>query len=116
MAIILRKNWTTQSISEEFLGAKIKCIEDYAQPTIRTNPEHIVIHVGTNNLLSKKESAEISRDMVKLVLKLISDTFQVSVPNLTAGNDQYRKKALEISIYSKSAFESCVSGEKHQHY
>ena len=89
-------------------------MEDYAQTTIRTNPEHIVIHVGKNDLLSKKESAEISGDMVELVLKQISDTFQVSVSNLT-GNDQYRKKALEISISSTSAFESFVSGEK-QHY
>ena len=90
-------------------------MEDYAQTTIRTNPEHIVIHVGKNDLLSKKESAEISGDMVELVLKQISDTFQVSVSNLTTGNDQYRKKALEISISSISAFESFVSGEK-QHY
>ena len=90
-------------------------MEDYAQTTIRTNPEHIVIHVGKNDLLSKKESAEISGDMVELVLKQISDTFQVSVSNLTTGNDQYRKNALEISISSTSAFESFVSGEK-QHY
>ena len=90
-------------------------MQDYAQTTIRTNPEHIVIHVGKNDLLSKKESAEISGDMVELVLKQISDTFQVSVSNLTTGNDQYRKKALEISISSTSAFESFVSGEK-QHY
>ena len=36
-----------QSIRECFSGAKIKCMEDYAQPTIKTNPDHIVIHVRT---------------------------------------------------------------------
>ena len=63
-----------QSIRECFSGAKIKCMEDYAQPTIKTNPDHIVIHVGTNDLLSKKESAEISSAILNLTLKLKSDT------------------------------------------
>ena len=59
---------------KRFSGAKIKCMEDYAQPTIRTNPDHIVIHVSTNDLPSKKESAEISSAIVNLALKLKSDT------------------------------------------
>ena len=80
---------------KSFSEAKIKCMEDYAQLTIRTNPDHIVIRVGTNNLSSKKVSAEISSTIVDLALKLKSDTCQVSVSNLTTGNNQYRKKALE---------------------
>ena len=67
-------------------------MEEYAQPTIRTTPDHIVIHVGTNDLSSKKESAEISSAIVDLDLKLKSDFRQVSVSNLTTGSDQYRKK------------------------
>ena len=43
---------------KSFLGAKMKCMEDYAQPTVRTNPDLIVINFGTNDLLSMKESAE----------------------------------------------------------
>ena len=59
------------------------------------------IHVGTNDLSSKKESAEISSNIVDLALKLKSDTCQVSVSNLTAGNDQYRKKTLEVNQHLK---------------
>ena len=68
---------------KSFSGAKMKCMEDYTQPTIRTIPDHIVIDVGTNDLPSKKKSGEISSDIVDLALKLISDTCQGSVSNLT---------------------------------
>ena len=70
-------------------------MEDYVQSTIRTRPDHIVIHVATNNLPSKKDSAEISSDIVGLALKLKSDTCQILVSNLATRNDQHCKKALE---------------------
>ena len=76
-------------------------MEDYAQPTIRTNPDHIVTHVRTNDLSLKKESAEISSAIVDLALKLKSDTCQVLVSNLTTRNDQYRKKELEVNQHLK---------------
>ena len=76
--------------AKSFSGANIKCMENYAQPTIRTNPDHIVIHVCANDLSSKKESPEISSAVVDLALKLISDTGQVSVSNRTTQNDWYR--------------------------
>ena len=75
---------------KSFSGAKVKCVEDYRHPSITTNPDQIIIHVGKNDLPSKKKSAEISSDIVNLVLKLKSDTFQVLVSNLTIGNDRYR--------------------------
>ena len=90
-----------QSIHEELFWNKNKCMEDYAQPTIRTNPDYKIIHVGTNNLSSKKESTETSSAIVDLVLKPKSDTCQVSVSNLTTRSDQYRKKALEVKQHMK---------------
>ena len=70
-------------------------MEDYVQPTIRTRPDHIVIHVATNNLPSKKDLAEISSDILGLALKLKSGTCQILVSNLATRNDQHCKKALE---------------------
>lgn len=67
-------------------GAKIKCIENCAQPCIRDNPDHIVIHFGYNNLPSKEQPTEISN---YIALKLKTDTCQISVSNLTTRNDQY---------------------------
>ena len=55
---------------KSFSGAKIKCMENYVQHTMRTNPDHIVIHVGTKDLSSKNESAEISRAIVVFETKI----------------------------------------------
>ena len=82
---------------KNFSGAKIKCMDDYAQPTIRTNPDHIVIHIGTNDLPSKKP-----RDNVDLALKLKSDTCQVSLSNLRTQSDEYRQKAFEVNQHLKT--------------
>ena len=39
----------------QFPGAKINCMNDYVKPCTReNNPDHIIFHVGTNDILSKK--------------------------------------------------------------
>ena len=71
------------------------------QTTIRTNPNHRVIYLGTNNLPSNKESTDISSEIADLALKLNSETRQVSNSNLTTRNYQYHKKVLEVKQHLK---------------
>ena len=95
---------------KSFSGGKIKCMEDYAQSTIRTNSDCKVIHVlSSNDLSSKKESTEVSSAIVDLALKLKSDTFQILVSHLTTLNDLYRKNALEVN-------QPFMPQEEHQRY
>ena len=35
---------------KDFPLARIRCMQDYVQPTLRENPDHIIIHVGRNDL------------------------------------------------------------------
>ena len=51
-------------------------MNNYAQPAIRTNLYHVVIHVGTNDLSSNKESPETSSAIVDLSLQLKSDNYR----------------------------------------
>ena len=67
---ITKKLDNSKVYMKSFSGAKIKCMEDYVQHTMTTNPDHIVIHVGTNHLPSKKEPAEISSAIVKISVTL----------------------------------------------
>ena len=54
--------YLTKDIKHKFLvrvrsfsSAKTRCMYDHAKPTIReVNPEHIILHVGTNDLNSEK--------------------------------------------------------------
>ena len=39
---------------KSFSGAKVMCMEDYVKPTLTEMPTHIIFHVGTNDVPTKK--------------------------------------------------------------
>ena len=80
-----------------FPGAKTECMKDYAQPTTRENPDHILIHVGTNDLPTRRQPDVIAKDIIQLALKLKTNSCDVSISNIVARNDQYREKASAIN-------------------
>ena len=87
-----------------FPGAKIRCMQDYTRPALRDKPDHIIIHVGTNDLASSKKSNEIAESIIALAKNLKTDTCNVSISNITIRDDQYKKKASEVN---KSLKELC---------
>ena len=87
-----------------FPGAKIRCMQDYTWPASRDKPDHIIIHVGTNDLASSKKSNEIAESIIALAKNLKTDTCDVSISNITTRDDWYRKKAAEVN---KSLKELC---------
>ena len=86
-------------------------MKDYAQPTIRENPDHILIHVGNNDLPTRRQPDVIAKDIIQLALKLKTNSCDVSISNIVARNDQYRKKASAVNHKLK---DSCK--EKSLHY
>ena len=40
---------------KQFLGAKTKCVNDYMKPSLRENPDHFIIHAGTNDFRTYSE-------------------------------------------------------------
>ena len=39
---------------KHFAGAKVRCMKDHIKPSLREKPNHIVLHVGTNDLVSDR--------------------------------------------------------------
>ena len=70
---------------------------DYAKPTSKTDPDHIILHVGTNNLPTRKTPNEIAKRIVLLALALKTKSHDVSILSLTARSDQYCKKAIKVN-------------------
>ena len=66
--------YLTKNIKQKFLvqvrpfsSAKTKCMYDHAKPSTRElNPEHIIFHVGTNDLNSEKIASQISKPILDL--------------------------------------------------
>ena len=42
------------------LGAKVRCMEDHIKLVIRDNPDHVVFHIGTNDVPSDKSAEDIA--------------------------------------------------------
>ena len=53
-----------------FSGAMVSCMEDYMKPSLRNPPDHLILHVGTNDLSSEKCSREIAESIINLACRL----------------------------------------------
>ena len=79
-------------MSDSFSGAKINCMSDYVNPCTReNNPDHIIFHVGTNDIPSTKTPEFIARSILDLAKNVLSENCSVSVSNIIPRNDQWNK-------------------------
>ena len=42
-------------------GAKVGCMVDHLKPILRDKPDHIILHVGTNDIPSDKDAGDIAK-------------------------------------------------------
>ena len=61
-----------------FPGAKVQCMDNYKKPSIRNEPDHFIVHVGTNDLNSEVPSKSIPESIVDLTMSLKTDSNDVS--------------------------------------
>ena len=82
----------------QFSGSKLSCLKDYVKPSIReNNPDNIILHVGTNDVLSEKIPQVIAQSIVDLAKTVANDNFQVTVSSIVPRNDQWSKKVYEVN-------------------
>ena len=85
-----------------FSGAKVRCMEDYCKPCVRENdPDHIILHVGTNELNFEKSAEMCGKEIMDLAKSLITDKRTVSVSGIIPRNDEWNNKGSEVNNYLK---------------
>ena len=80
-----------------FSGAKIRCMKDYLKPPLRQNPDHFVLHVGTNDLESDRSPDLIAKSIVDVAPSLKSDNHDVTISNIITRNDRFMAEANEVN-------------------
>ena len=81
-----------------FLEAKVKCMKDYAKPCIRENdPDHVTLHVGTNELNSELLPERIAKSIVDVAKNIKSEKRSVSISGAVPRNDDLNNKASEVN-------------------
>ena len=72
-------------------------MRDYANPILRDiNSEHIILHIVTNGLMTKKTASQISRSIIELDT-LKNDTNTVSISATVPRSDEPDNKATEVN-------------------
>ena len=76
----------------------MRCMHDHAKPTVPDfDPDHIVLHCGTNVLNSDRRSNQINRDFKNVALSLKSNKNKISVSLLTPRSNKLNNKASEVN-------------------
>ena len=84
-------------VVHSFGEAKTRRMEDYIKPTIKLSPNQIIIHCGTNNLLSNEEPKTIADNIINLVKKVKSDAHRVAISDIVPRRDRHSKKAKQVN-------------------
>ena len=73
-------------------------MKDYLKPSIReNNPDHIIFHVGTNDIPPEKTPQVIAQSIVDLATTVANDNLQVTVSSIVPRNDLWSKKVYEVN-------------------
>ena len=81
-----------------FSGAKISCMTDHVKPTLRDiNPDHIVLHAGTNDLRTENTASQIAKATIDLAASLKNDGNTVTVSRIIQRLDKLNNKANEVN-------------------
>ena len=95
---------------------------DHVKPIIRDKPDHIIFHVGINDIPSDKDAGDIAKSVVDLAISAKSLNCDVSISNIITRKDKHQRKA---QIVNKHLKEMCTNKNinlidynkniKHQH-
>ena len=92
-----------------FSGAKTTCMHDYVKPSVRSTPDHFILHVGTNDLSSDKSPEEIARSIIDLATLIKNEKHDVSIYNIIIRADD---KKLEENRCEENSFLGKLCKEK----
>ena len=74
---------------KKFRGARVKVMQDYIKPSLRENPHHLIIHVGTNYISTNQRPEQIAKSIVELALSVIRNSCDVTLSDITVRNNGY---------------------------
>ena len=68
---------------------------------MRENPDHVIIHIGTNDLALNTPAEKVAESIIDLASTLKSDSCSVAISSITVRNDKHRNKVAQVNHYLK---------------
>ena len=82
-------------------GEKVRCMVDHVKPVMRDKPDHIIFHVGTNDIPSDKDAGDIAKSVVDLAISAKSPNCDVSISNIITRKDKHQHEAQIVNNHLK---------------
>ena len=77
------------------------------KPCIKENdPDHLIFHVGTNDVPSNKKAKYIAESIVSLEKEAKASKLDVSISSIILRNDNWNNEVMEVNSYLKDLCES----------
>ena len=67
------------------------------KPSLRENPDHFVLHIGTNDLNSDRLPELIANSITDVSSSLKNDSHDVSISSIVVRNDKFKEKAAQVN-------------------
>ena len=81
-----------------FSSAKVRCMHDHVNPTVRDFiPDNIIIHCGTNDLSFERTASQIASSIIELALSIKSKDNQISISLIIPRDDNLNNKPSEVN-------------------
>ena len=84
---------------KSFSGATTDAMVDYVKPSLRYNPDLLILHTGVNNLRSKESPEVIADDIINLARDIKSNLNDIVVSGLVSRNDDLKYKGEQVNEY-----------------
>ena len=85
----------------QYHGARLRCMVGHVKPIIRDKPDHIIFHVGTNDIPSDKDAGDIAKSVVDLAISAKSPNCDVSISNIITRKDKHQHEAQIVNTHLK---------------
>lgn len=86
---------------KSFSGATVECMKSHVIPSLKYNPNVIILNAGTNDLRSNKLPEQIAEDILQLALSIKSDDTEIAISGIVQRNDALNRKGLAVNDYLK---------------
>ena len=75
----------------------MQCFKDHMKPSLHENPDHFVLHIGTNDLNSDRSPELIAKSIADVSSSLKNDSHDVSISSIVVRNDKFKEKAAQVN-------------------
>ena len=97
MSKILNANY--EMFVKTFSGGKTTCMNDCVKSPVGSSPDHLILHVGTNDLSLDKSPKEIARSRIDLAASIKKHDFSISNIIIRVDDKKLEEKRCEVDDF-----------------